>query len=394
VTKNSEIFYQLQAQTTPYPLGLEIERAEGVYLYDIKGKQYLDLISGIAVSNIGYNHPKVIQVIKSQLDKYLHVMPYGEYILAPQTQLASKLNEVLPENLNCTYFVNSGTEANEGALKLAKRFTGRTEIIACKQSYHGSTHGSLSVTGNENKKYAFRPLLPDIKFMEFNNPEELPFISSKTAAVIVEPIQGDAGVRIPSSDYLTKLRVKCTESGTLLIFDEVQTGFGRTGKLFAFEHFGVIPDILTLAKAMGGGMPIGAFVSSKDIMSTLTHDPELGHITTFGGNPVCCTAALANLNIILEENLLDQVETKGRLFEELLIHPKIKAFRRIGLMMAVEFENQEIVQKVVKKCLENGVVCFWFLSCPESFRLAPPLIISEEQIRKGCEVIMDAIDGC
>lgn len=386
------IFLNHVAQTSPFPLKIEVKKASGSHIYDKEGKDYLDFISGIAVTNIGHRHPHVIKAIKSQLDEYMHVMAYGEFIQTPQNMLAAKLASVLPPSLNTSYFVNSGTEANEGALKLAKRITGRTGIISCKKSYHGSTHGSLSVSGNEVKKYAFRPLLPDVHFIEFNNQEDLSLITEETACVIIEPIQGDAGVRIPTQDYLQALRRRCTEKGTVLIFDEVQTGFGRTGKLFAFEHFNVVPDILTIAKAMGGGMPIGAFISSQENMTLLTHNPMLGHITTFGGHPVNCAAALANLEVILNEKLIDAVEEKGRLIEKLLTHPTIKEIRRKGLMFAIEFDSAERVQQIVEACIEAGVITFWFLSCPESFRLAPPLNISETDLRKGCEVIREAID--
>ncbi len=386
------IFLKHVAQTSPFPLKIEVAKAAGSHIYDKAGKDYLDFISGIAVSNIGHRHPHVVNAIKSQLDEYMHVMAYGEFIQTPQNLLAEKLASVLPSTLDTCYFVNSGTEANEGALKLAKRITGRTGIISCKKSYHGSTHGSLSVSGNEVKKYAFRPLLPDVHFIEFNNPEDLNLITRETACVIIEPIQGDAGVRIPSQGYLEALRKRCTEVGAMLIFDEVQTGFGRTGKLFAFEHFNVVPDILTIAKAMGGGMPIGAFISSQENMTQLTHGPMLGHITTFGGHPVNCAAALANLEVILDENLIDKVEAKGRLIERLIAHPSIKEIRRKGLMFAIEFDSPERVQSIVEACIEEGVIAFWFLSCPESFRLAPPLNINETDLRRGCEVILNAIE--
>lgn len=389
---SSEIFLNHLAQTSPHPLLIPIERAEGVYLHSPDGKKYMDLISGIAVSNIGHRHPKVISAIKDQLDKHLHVMAYGEYIQSAPNLLAKKLTELLPANLNCVYFVNSGTEANEGALKLAKRFTGRTEIISFDKSYHGSTHGSLSVSGNEVKKNAFRPLLPDVKFIQFNNPDDIEQITEKTACVIMETIQGDAGVRIPSQEYVRALRKKCSETGALLILDEIQCGMGRTGKLFAFEYYGIVPDILTIAKAFGGGLPIGAFISSKEIMSSLTHDPMLGHITTFGGNPVCCASALATLNVIEGEKLLDQVERKGKLIERLLQHSGIREIRRIGLMFAIDFDSAERVQKIVEVAIKNGVICFWFLSCPDSFRIAPPLTISDEEIATACEVIKKAID--
>lgn len=388
-----DIFLQNIAQTTNSPLLLDIERAKGLYLYNPRGKEYMDLISGIAVSNIGHRHPKVISAIKEQLDKHLHVMVYGEYVQSTPNLLAQKLVDILPNSLNCCYFTNSGTEANEGALKLAKRYTSRTEIIACRGAYHGSTHGSLSVSGNEVKKSAFRPLLPDVRFINFNIVEDLNLISDQTACVIIEPIQGDAGVRIPSLGYMKALRQKCNETGTLLIFDEIQTGVGRTGKWFAFEHFGVVPDILTSAKALGGGLPLGSFISSYEIMSSLIHSPMLGHITTFGGNPVSCAAALATLKVLEDEELIGQVEQKGKLFEELLAHHKIKEIRRKGLMFAFEFDTEQEVYQVVKQCMDNGVICFWFLSCPNSFRIAPPLTISTDEIRKACHVILQAINN-
>jgi len=380
------------AKTNLNPLGIEIVKAEGSYLYGPKEERYLDFISGIAVSNIGHRHPEVIEAIKHQANRYLHVMAYGEYIQDVQVELARRLSDLLPENLDCVYLTNSGTEANEGALKLAKRITGKSKIVSCYNSYHGSTHGSLSVTGNENKKYAFRPLLPDIHFINFNDPNDLETIDSKTACVIMEPIQGDAGVRIPDKEYLQQVRKKCTETGALLIFDEVQTGFGRTGKMFAFEHFEVIPDILTLAKAMGAGLPIGGFISSMENMSTLTHDPQLGHLTTFGGNPLSCAAAIANLKVFEDENLVDYCEAKGKIFEKKLENPRIIGFRRKGLMMALELENKETVEKVVNNCIQSGVICFWFLSNAESLRIAPPLTISEAEIEDGCSMIVQALD--
>ena len=389
---SKEIFYTHLAQTTPYPFEIHVERAEGVYLFSPEGKRYIDMISGISVSNIGHRHPKVIDAIKRQLDKHLHVMVYGEYIQSTPNLLARKLADLLPPQLNCSYFVNSGTEANEGALKLAKRFTGRSEIVSCKKSYHGSTHGSLSVSGNEIKKRTFRPLLPDVRFIEFNNIVDLEFITSKTACVIVETIQGDAGVRIPSFEYMQALRNKCTSTGALLILDEIQCGMGRTGTLFAFEQFKIAPDILTVAKAFGGGLPIGAFISSTEIMRSLTHDPMLGHITTFGGNPVCCASALATLEVIEEEKILLQVEAKGKLIQEMLVHTKIKEVRRIGLMFAFDFDSEDRVNKIVNRAKENGVICYWFLSHPNSFRIAPPLTISDEEISHACKVILQAID--
>lgn len=388
-----EIFLNKLAQTNDAPFLISIARAEGIYLYSPEGKRYIDLISGIGVSNIGHRHPHVIKAIKDQLDKHLHVMVFGEYIQSSSNLLAQKLTSLLPSTLNCVYFVNSGTEANEGALKLAKRVTGRTQIISCRKSYHGSTHGSLSVSGNEVKKQAFRPLLPDVTFIDFNVEEDLRQITEATACVIMETIQGDAGVRIPARSYMSALRKRCDETGTLLILDEIQCGMGRTGTLFAFEQFGIVPDILTVAKAFGGGLPIGAFVADKKIMRMLTHDPMLGHITTFGGNPVCCASALATLEVIEEEKLLGQVEQKGKLFGQLLRHRHIREIRRAGLMFAVDFDSAERVNRIVEYAKQKGVICYWFLSHPFSFRIAPPLTITEEQIRESCEVILEAIEN-
>lgn len=386
-----DIFLNHLAQTSPNPFLIPIEKAKGVFLFEPGGKKYYDFISGIGVSNLGHRHPNVISAIKDQLEKHLHVMVFGEYIQSPSNLLAKKLNDLLPEKLNCVFFVNSGTEANEGALKLAKRFTGRTEIISCYGSYHGSTHGSLSVSGNEAKKNAFRPLLPDVSFIRFNVMEDLENISSRTACVIMETVQGDAGVRIPSKEYLTAVQKKCNETGALLILDEIQCGMGRTGSLFAFQQFGIVPDILTIGKAFGGGLPIGAFIAKKEIMNTLTHDPMLGHITTFGGNPVCCASALATLNVLEEEKIIDQVETKGILIEESLRHPDIKQIRRIGMLFAIDFDSEERVNKIVLKAKEKGVICYWFLSHPKSFRIAPPLMITHDEIKTACALILDAI---
>jgi acetylornithine/succinyldiaminopimelate/putrescine aminotransferase len=388
---SQDIFLNNIAQTSPSPFLIAIEKAEGIYLYGPDGKRYTDLISGIAVSAIGHRHPKVVQAIKEQLDKHLHIMVFGEYIQEAPNLLARRLTELLPPNLNCSYFVSSGTEANEGALKLAKRYTGRTEIISCRKSYHGSTHGSLSVSGNEIKKAAFRPLLPDVKFIEFGNIDDLHHITERSACLIIETIQGDAGVRIPSKEYLQAVRKRCYDTGTILILDEIQCGMGRTGKLFAFEHYDISPDILTIAKAFGGGLPIGAFIADKKMMQTFTHDPMLGHITTFGGNPVCCAAALATLNVIMEEHLLDEVEEKGKLFEQCLKHPAIKEIRRIGLMFAIDFDSAERVNAIVNYTKEKGIICYWFLSHPYSFRIAPPLTITKDQIKESCEVILEAI---
>jgi len=388
---SADIFLSHLAQTTPFPFLLPVSHAKGIYIYTPEGKRYIDLISGVGVSNFGHGHAKIMKAIKEQVDKHLHVMVYGEYIQSAPNLLARKLTSLLPPQLNCCYFVNSGTEANEGALKLAKRATGRTEIISCRKSYHGSTHGSLSVSGNETKKNAFRPLLPGVKFIEFGKPEDLKYISRNTACVIMETVQGDAGVRIPTKEYMMALRKRCDETGTLLILDEIQCGMGRTGTLFAFEQFGIVPDILTIGKAFGGGLPIGAFIANQQLMKLLTHDPMLGHITTFGGNPVCCAAALATLEIMEEENILEQIEAKGKLFEKFLQHPSIREIRRIGLFFAIDFDSEERVQQIVKRSLELGVITFWFLSCPASFRIAPPLTISEEEIIESCQLIIEAI---
>lgn len=390
---SQDIFLNKIAQTTDAPYLITIERAEGIYMYSPEGKRYTDLISGIGVSSIGHGHPKVIKAIKEQVDKHLHVMVYGEFIQSAPNLLAAKLTSLLPANLNCCYFVNSGTEANEGALKLAKRYTGRTGIVSFRKSYHGSTHGSMSVSGNEVKKQAFRPLLPDVRFIDFNVLTDLDKITTATACVIAETIQGDAGVRIPSKEYMKALRKRCDETGALLILDEIQCGMGRTGKLFAFEHFGIVPDILTVAKAFGGGLPIGSFISDKKIMQSLTHDPMLGHITTFGGNPVCCASALATLQVLEDENLVAQVEAKGQLFEKLLRHPHIKEVRRIGLMFAIDFDSADRVNSIVMRAKELGIITYWFLSHPYSFRIAPPLTITEEQIKESCASILKAIDN-
>ncbi len=374
-------------------MGIEIVSADGIHLIDSNGKIYTDLISGIAVSNLGHNNHTINQAIKQQVDRHLHVMVYGEYKQSVQNKLASRLCNLLPDGLDVLYPVNSGTEANEAALKLVKRVTGRKEIISFNGAYHGSTHGSLSVTGNTQKKSAFYPLLPEVRFIDFNAINQLNTISTKTAGVIVEPIQGDAGVRIPSKEFLQALRDRCSEVGAMLIFDEIQTGFGRTGKLFAFEHYNVIPDILTIGKAFGGGMPIGGFISSNENMKSLTYNPKLGHITTFGGHPVCCAAALASLELISDKNLLSKVEIKGRLFEDLLTHPLIKEIRRKGMFFAIELENEDVVQQVVQGCKEKGVLTFWFLSNPQSFRIAPPLTITENEIKIACEVIIQVMDA-
>ena len=387
-----QLFLNNNAQTTDFPLLLEFERAQGVYMYNNEGKAFIDLISGIGVSNLGHSHPKVIEAIKNQVDKYMHLMVYGEYVQAPQVRFAEKLVAVLPANLNSVYFTNSGSEAVEGALKLAKRYTGRAEVVAFNQSYHGSTHGALSVMGNEYFKQPYRPLLPGVTFINFNQVDQLSAITHHTACVIVETIQGEAGIRVPDSAYIQALRKRCTETGTLLILDEIQAAFGRTGKLFAFENFGIVPDILLLAKALGGGMPIGAFISSVQIMSALKENPILGHITTFGGHPVCSAAGLAALEVLLNEKLIDQVSGKEALIRRKLVHPAIKQIRGKGLMLAVEFESFELNKKIIDRCIENGVITDWFLHCSNAMRIAPPLIITLDEINVACDVILGAID--
>ena len=371
---------------------LEIEKAEGLYMYQKDGKKYMDLISGIGVSTVGHRHPKVTQAIKNQVDQHLHLMVYGEFVTSPQVQLAKALSDTLPEHLDNVFLVNSGSEAAEGALKLAKRYTGRTEIISFNNCYHGSTAGALSVCGNESLKNNYRPLIPGNRLLGFGEIEDLKYISEKTAAVIIETVQGEGGVRTASKEYFQMLRQACDERGVLLIFDEIQCGFGRTGKFWAMEHYNVAPDILLCAKGMGGGMPIGAFISSKKIMHSLTHNPILGHITTFGGHPVSCAASLATLNVILEENLMNGVPEKEALFHEYLQHEKIIEVRSKGLLVAVEFESFEYVEKIIKNLLELGVLSDWFLFCDNSIRIAPPLIITQEEIKMACNKILQAID--
>ncbi|ALJ01068.1 aspartate aminotransferase family protein [Rufibacter tibetensis] len=387
-----QLFLQHQAQTTDFPLLLEVEKAKGVFMYGPNGERYLDLISGIGVSNVGHRHPKVLQAIHDQLDKYLHLMVYGEIVQTPPAQLAHALAQTLPAGLDNVYFVSSGSEAVEGACKLAKRYTGRTELIAFNNAYHGSTHGSLSLNGSESFKRAFRPLLPDVRHIQHNVLEDLHFITSRTAAVILETVQGEAGVRVPSLEYMQALRERCTEVGALLILDEIQSGFGRTGTFWAFEQFNVVPDILTCAKGMGGGMPIGAFISRQEIMHSLKNDPMLGHITTFGGHPVSCAASLATLRVIQEEDLLTQVNAKANLFKERLVHPAIKGIRNQGLMMAVEFESFDLLKAIIDNAILKGILTDWFLFCDNSMRVAPPLTITLAEIDEACDLIMKAIE--
>jgi acetylornithine/N-succinyldiaminopimelate aminotransferase len=386
------LFFRILAQTSDAPLSLEINHAEGLYLFDQSGKKYFDLISGISVSNIGHSHPSVVKAVQEQAAQHMHLMVYGESIQSPQVKLAEKLCMLLPANLQNIYFVNSGAEAVEGALKLAKRFTGKNEIISFKNGYHGSSHGALSVMGNESFKSAYRPLLPNIRFLEFGSFDDLSTISRLTACVIVEPVQGEAGVIIPPQGYLQALSIRCKEVGALLIFDEIQTGFGRTGKLFAFQHLNIIPDILLLAKALGGGMPLGAFVSSREIMSVLSVNPALGHITTFGGHPVSCAAGLASLNVLIEEQLAEKAIKKEEQFHFELKHPSIKEIRSKGLLIALELGSSALVKQVIKKCLTKGLITDWFLFRDTALRIAPPLIISEDQINEACQIILEAME--
>ena len=389
-----QLFLQYVAQTTDFPLLLEIEKAEGIYLYDVEGKSYLDLIAGISVSNLGHCHPEVVEAVQQQAANYMHLMVYGEYIYSPQVQLAKLLTSLLPAHLNTVYLVNSGTEAVEGALKLVKRATDRREIVSFKNAYHGSTHGSLSVMGSEKFKRAFRPLVPGNRVIRFNCEADLKLITRHTAGVIVEPIQAEAGVNVPENDFLKKLRARCTKVGALLIFDEIQTACGRTGSLFAFEQYRVEPDVLLLAKGLGGGMPIGAFIASGELMGLFKNNPILGHITTFGGHPVSCAAALATLRVLLREPYIGQVVEKAELFRELLQHRGIHAVRHKGLLMAVEFSDFTFTRQVIDKCIERGLVTDWFLFADNCLRIAPPLVITEAEIRWACEIILESIEIC
>ena len=386
-------FHTHLGQTSPYPLGIEIERAEGLYIYDKQGNAYADLISGIAVSSLGHGHPKILRAIHAQVDRHLHTMVYGEFIQDAQMNFAEELLALLPSNLQSVYPVNSGTEAIEAAMKLTKRATGRHELIAFKGSYHGSTQGSMSISYNELKKTNYRPLLPGVTFIGLNDWEDLANITVKTAGVFLETVQGDAGVRIPDVAFLQALRERCTATGTLLVFDEIQCGLGRTGRHFAFEHFGVIPDVLVLGKALGGGMPIGALVTSQELMSVFKDHPKLGHITTFGGHPVACSAAAAFLQVLKSEINFDQVEASASIFRSIIgSHPEILEVRNLGLMFAFDMASAERVERVVMRCLEKRILTFWFLSHPYSFRLAPPLTITPEEARYYAQEIYQAIE--
>jgi acetylornithine/succinyldiaminopimelate/putrescine aminotransferase len=386
-----QLFLNHLAQTSPAPLGLEIVRAEGDFLFDVDGKKYVDLISGISVSNVGHRHPKVIKAIHEQLEKYMHVMVYGEFIQAPQVKLAEKIAQLLPPTLNSTYFTNSGAEAIEGALKLAKRITGRGEMMSFENAYHGSTHGALSIMGSEFFKTAFRPLLPGTSLLRYNHVGDLKKINSNVACVVVEPLQGEAGAIVPSEGFLEALRKRCDETGTLLIFDEIQTGFGRTGKMFGFEHGNAIPDIIVFAKGLGGGLPIGAFVSSRENMHLLSENPVLGHITTFGGNAVCCAAALATIETIIDEKLLEGIEAREKIILETLQHSAIKELRGKGLLYAAVLEDGEKVKAVIQQCIAKGVITDWFVFCDHALRIAPPLNVDEDVLREACRVIVDCL---
>lgn len=390
---NRQLFQQNLAIPADVPHALEIEKAEGIYLFTDKGEKYIDLVSGVSVSNIGHRHPAVVEAVKSQSDKYMHLMVYGKYIQSPQVQLAGLLSSVLPEYLNSVFLVNSGSEAIEGALKLAKRITGRTEIIAFKNAYHGSTQGALSILGNEEMKSAYRPLLPNIKFLEYNKSEQLSSITNETACVVLEAIQAEAGILIPTQKFMDALNEICKETGCILIIDEIQMGFGRTGKLFGFEHFNIKPDIICIAKGMGGGMPIGAFISSKENMNLFTHNPALGHITTFGGHPVSSAAALASLKVILDENLHSKSNEKGKFIaDKLESHPKIKEIRQIGLMLGVELKKEYQAGKMVKILQKNKLIVDQFLFNESSFRIAPPLTISKSELKIVVDKVIDSLD--
>lgn len=390
-----QLFQKFLAPTSHEPMAIAVQKAYGTSMWGEDGMEYLDLASGASVANVGHCHPQVVKAIQEQTEKYLHVMVYGEFIQSPQVQYAQLLCQHLPEALNCVYFTNSGSEAVEGAMKLAKRFTGRSDIVACHNSYHGSTQGSLSLLGDEYWRRAYRPLLPGIRHVRHNNLDDLQYITGKTACIILEPIQAEAGVLIPDKFWMQALRKRCDETGALLIFDEIQTGFGRTGKLWAFEHFDIWPDVLILAKAMGGGMPLGSFISSPELIDVLAFDPILGHITTFGGHPVCCAAGKAGLEVVLEDKLADSAESKGKLFKKLLKHPAIKAVRGQGLLIAVEFQDFETMQKLFRLLLSErpkAIFTDWYLFAENCIRVTPPLIISEDEIKWACKILLRCCD--
>jgi acetylornithine/N-succinyldiaminopimelate aminotransferase len=392
ILRERELFLKHVAQTSTAPLALEIVKAQGINLYDVQGKEFIDLIGGISVANVGHRHPKVIEAIQKQLENYLHIMVYGEFVETPQVQYAKLLTEHLPPSLNSVYFTNSGAEAVEGAMKLAKRVAGRTQIIAFNNSYHGSTQGALSIIGSEYWRNAFRPLLPGIIHQDYGSFEAIEDITEQTACVVAETVQAEAGIIAPSKEWMQALRKKCTETRTLLVLDEIQTGFGRTGRLWGFEHFDIVPDILLLGKALGGGMPLGAFIADKKLMSAFTDNPVLGHITTFGGHPVCCAAGMAAMKALVEEDMMKDIKLKEELLHSFLIHRKIKTTRSFGLWMAIEFDSFETNKKIIDYCIANGVLTDWFLFASNCLRISPPLIISEEQIKKACNTILQALD--
>lgn len=388
-----DLFLKNVAQTSDSPLLLEIERAEGIYLYNQEGKQFTDLISGISVSSVGHSHPLVVQAIIEQTKKHLHLMVYGEYIQSPQVKLAFQLSELSENILNSVYFVNSGSEAIEGSIKLAKRFTGKKEVIACENAYHGSTIGAMSLINHQEYTKSFSPLMDGVSFIRFNHPEDAEKISDRTACVIIEPIQGEAGYIPATKEFLQTIKNKCSQTQTLLIFDEVQCGFGRTGSFFAFQDYQITPDILVLAKALGGGMPLGAFMAKKEIMNCLSFNPALGHISTFGGHPVSCAASLATIDVIMNEKLAKQTKQKENLFRNLLLHKQISEIRGKGLMLALELNSADHVKICIAYCLEKGVIIDWFLFCDTAIRISPPLIITEEQIHSCCQIILDSLDS-
>ena len=385
-------FFAYQAQTSPHPLALEVSHAKGSYIYDTSGKQYLDFVAGVSACTLGHQPQRVVEAIKNQVDKYLHVMVYGEYIQEPAVKLAKLLANNLPKSLEKVYLVNSGTEAIEGAMKLTKRATGRSEIISAKNAYHGNTQGSMSLMGCEERKQAFRPLLPDVNFIEFNNLNDLSKITTKTAAVVLETIQGGAGFIEPKNEYLQLVKQRCQEVGALLILDEIQTGFGRTGKLFGFEHYNCTPDILVMGKGMGGGMPVGAFSASTELMTLLQDNPKLGHITTFGGHPVIAAAALATLQEITETKLMQEALEKEALIRKYLVHPLIKEIRGKGLMLALLVDSSDICNEIILNCQDNGLILFWLLFEPKAIRITPPLTISTTEIVEGCNIIIDTLN--
>lgn len=388
-----QLFLNHVGQTSAAPLALEIVKASGSRMWDTDGKEYIDLIGGISVCNVGHCHPNVVEAVKAQAEKYMHIMVYGELVETPQVAYAKKITDHLPASLNSVFFTSSGSEATEGAMKLSKRYTGRTKIVSFKNSYHGSTQGSLSIMGDEYWRNAFRPLLPGIVQLQYNSFDDLQHITEETACVIAETVQAEAGVLVPVDGWLTALRKRCDETGTLMVLDEIQCGFGRNGSLFAFEQFNVVPDILLLGKALGGGMPLGAFVADKKIMDSFTHSPVLGHINTFGGHPVCCAAGLAAFNVLLDENLVATVKQKEQLFLSNLHHPKIKAVRSFGLMMAVEFENFETNKKIIDALIENGVFTDWFLFASNCLRIVPPLVITEDEIEKSTSILLKVLSS-